>query len=123
MDASEINWTIGELAQISLQNHLPRKVLVVHEWNPNVLPDKSKITPDPNVSLVVHSDGFGGYDNKIGDYQLFVKQELIEYGGYKIFLPYADGGAPDVDYQGNHQAQTPQQVMQLFPQPLIISYQ
>ncbi len=123
MDASEINRTIDELAQISLQQHLPRKILVVHEWNSNVLPDKEKIKLNPNVSIVLHSDGFGGFDNKIGDYQVFVKQELIQYGGYKIFLPYADGGAPDVDYQGRHLAQTPQQVMQLYPQPLIISYQ
>ena len=123
MNASEINWASDELAQISLQNHLPRKVLVVHEWNPGVLPDKDKITRNPNVSLVLHSDGFGGFDNKIGDYQLFVAHELIEYGGYKVFLSYADGGAPDVDNQGRLRPQTPQEVMQLFPQPLIISYQ
>jgi hypothetical protein len=123
MNASEINWASDELAQISLQNRLPRKVLVIHEWNPAVLPDKQNIKRNPNVSLVLHSDGFGGFENKIGDYQVFVMHELLEYGGYKVFLTYPDGGAPDIDTQGVSRPQTPQEIMQLFPQPLIISYQ
>jgi hypothetical protein len=124
MNADEINWTIGELAQLSLQQHLPRKVLIVHQWNPAVLPDKTKIQPDPNVSLVLQSDGFGGYDNKLGDYQIFVQQDLLEYGGYKLFFHYCDGGCSyDIDPNGVAQPQTPQQVLQIFPQPLFISYQ
>lgn len=124
MDASEINWAINELAQIALQQHLPRKVLIVHEWNSGVLPDKSKIHPNPDVSLVLQSDGFGGYDNKLGDYQAFVQQDLLEYGGYKLFFHYCDTGCSyDIDPNGIAQPQSPQQVMQLFPQPLFISYQ
>jgi|GEM_PF-1108148 hypothetical protein len=125
MDASEINWAANELAQISLQNHLPRKVLLVHQWNPAVLPDKDKIQVNPNVSFVLQSDGFGGYGNKLGDYQVFVQQNLIEYGGYKLFYYYADSHlAYDVDFNGNVRVQTPQEVMQqVFPQPLFISYQ
>lgn len=124
MYASEINWASNELAQISLQQHLPRKVLVVHEWNSGVLPDKNKIQPNPNVSLVLQSDGFGGYDNKLGDYQAFVQQDLLEYGGYKLFFHYCDTGCSyDIDPNGIAQPQSPQQVMQLFPQPLFISYQ
>lgn len=124
MDASEINWASDELAQISMQNQLPRKVLIVHQWNPAVLPDKQNIHPNPNVSLVLQSDGFGGYDNKLGDYQVFVQQDLLEYGGYKLFFHYCDGGCSyDIDPNGVAQPQTPQQVMQIFPQPLFISYQ
>ncbi|MGH2514670.1 MAG: hypothetical protein ACRDHP_03360 [Ktedonobacterales bacterium] len=124
MNADEINWASGELAQISLQQHLPRKVLIVHQWNPAVLPDKDKIQTNPNVSLVLQSDGFGGYDNKLGDYQVFVQQDLLEYGGYKLFFHYCDGGCSyDIDPNGNAQPQSPQQVMQIFPQPLFISSQ
>ncbi len=124
MNASEINWAEGELAQISLQNHLPRKVLLVHQWNPAVLPDKDKIQTNPNVSLVLQSDGFGAYSNKLGDYQVFVQQDLLEYGGYKLFFSYSDGGsAYDFDDNGDRQVQTPQQILQIFPQPLFVSYQ
>lgn len=117
MYASEINWTMGELAQISMQQRLPRKVLVVHEWNSAVLPDKDKIQRNPNVSLVLQSDGFGYVGNKLGDYQAFVQQDLLEYGGYKLFFQHSGGSAYDIPFQ------SPQDVMQLFPQPLFISYE
>jgi hypothetical protein len=124
MDASEVNWAVGEMAQISLQYHLPRKVLLVHQWNPAVLPDKDKIQANPNVSLVLQSDGFGAYDNKLGDYQVFVQQDLLEYGGYKLFYYYSDGStAYDFDANADKQVQSPQDIMQIFPQPLFISYQ
>ena len=124
MNASEINWAEQELAQISLQHHLPRKVVLVHQWNPAVLPDKDKIATNPDVSLVLQSDGFGAYSNKLGDYQVFVQQDLLEYGGYKLFFTYGDGGsAYDFDYNGDRQVQTPQQILQVFPQPLFVSYQ
>ena len=125
MNADEINWAINDLAQISMQNHLPRKVLIVHQWNPAVLPDKDNVKLNPNVSVVLQSDGFGGYDNKLGDYQVFVQQDLLEYGGYKLFFDYCPDSclAYDIDPNGNAQVQSPQDVLNLFPQPLFVSYQ
>ncbi|HLY31981.1 MAG TPA: hypothetical protein VKQ36_13200 [Ktedonobacterales bacterium] len=117
MNASEINWAIGELAQISLQKHLPRKVLIVHQWNPAVLPDKDNIHINPDVSLVLQSDGFGYEGNKLGDYQFFVQQDLLEYGGYKLFFTYPGSTSYDIPLQ------SPSDVMSIFPQPLFISYQ
>lgn len=117
MGADEINWALTELARISTQYHLPRKVLLIHQWNTQVLHDKDSVHTNPNVSLVLQSDGFGGADGKLGDYQVFVQQDLWEYGGYKLFYHYDNGIAYDDPMQ------TPQQVMQLFPQPLFISYQ
>jgi hypothetical protein len=124
MQASEINWASKALARITLQQHLPRKVLVVHEWHSSVLPDKDHILRNPNVSLVLQSDGFGSYDNKLWDYRIFVQRESLEYGGYKLFLYHGDpNGSYDVDPQRMPGTQTPQEVMRIFPQPLFISYQ
>ncbi len=117
MDASEINWAINELAQISLQQHLPRKVLVVHQWDQSVIRNKDQVKHNPNVSVVVQSDGWGYLGNKLGDYQVFVQQDLLEYGGYKLFFQY------NGDTQYDRPLQSPQDVMQLFPQPLFVSYQ
>lgn len=117
MDATEINWTIDKLAEISLQYHLPRKVLVVHQWNYAVVTNKDKIKINPNVSIVLQSDGFGLTSDKIYDYQVFVQQHMIQYGGYKLFFQYPGAGAGDTPLQ------TPAQVMQIFPQPLFISYE
>jgi hypothetical protein len=117
MDATEINWAIHLLAQIAEEQHLPRKVLVVHQWDPSVIQHKDQVQLDPNVSVVLQTDGWGGTDNKLGDYQVFVQRQLLEYGGYKLFLPH------DGDAQFDTPLQTPQQVMAIFPQPLFISYQ
>lgn len=117
MDASEINWAISYLAQTALQHHLPRKVLVIHQWDPSVIHNKGQISLDPNVSVVVQSDGWGDAGTKIGDYQSFVQQSLVEYGGYKLFFPYPG------DTQFDTPLQSPQAVMRLFPQPLFVSYQ
>lgn len=117
MDATEINWTINKLAEISLQNHLPRKVLIVHQWNAAVLTNKDKITINPDVSVVLQSDGFGSTSDKLFDYQVFVQQHMVQYGGYKLFFQYPGAGA------GDNPLQTPEQVMAIFPQPLFISYE
>ncbi len=117
MDASEINWAINDLAQISLQRHLPRKVLVIHQWDPSVIHNKPQVKLNPYVSVVVQSDGWGDTRSKLGDYQAFVQQSLVEYGGYKLFLPHPGDSQYDVPLQ------SPQDVMELFPQPLFVSYQ
>ncbi len=117
MGAGEINWAINYLAQTSLTYHLPRKVLIVHQWNTAVIQDKGQIHLNQNVSVVLQSDGWGDAGNKLGDYQAFVQQSLVEYGGYKLFFPYPG------DNQFDSPFQTPQDVMQRFPQPLFVSYQ
>lgn len=117
MDASEVNWAISDLAKISLEKQLPRKILIIHQWNSAVLTNKSKIARDPNVSVVLQSDGFGYTPNKIGDYQEFVQNNMVGYGGYKLFYQYPGSTSYDVPLQ------SPSDVMALFPQPLFISYQ
>ncbi len=117
MDASEVNWAINDLAKISLQQRLPRKVLIIHQWNPAVLTNKNGIARNPNVSVVLQSDGFGYVPNKIGDYQEFVQSDMVGYGGYKLFYQYPGSTSYDMPLQ------SPRDVMALFPQPLFISYQ
>jgi hypothetical protein len=117
MDASEINWAINDLANISLQRQLPRKVLIIHQWNPAVITNKNKIAHNPYVSVVLQSDGFGYTPNKIGDYQAFVQSDMVGYGGYKLFYQYPGSTSYDTPLQ------SPADVMALFPQPLFISYQ
>lgn len=117
MDATEVNYTINKLADISLQYHVPRKVLVLHQWNTAVLTNKDKIQTNPNTSLVLQSDGFGALGDKLADYTYFVQQHMIQYGGYKLFFQY-----PGTD-AGDNPLQTPAQILQLFPQPLFVSYE
>jgi hypothetical protein len=117
MEASEINWAISALAEMAHTHHLPRKILVIHQWDPSVIRNHDQIVTNPDVSVVVQSDGWGGTENKLGDYRIFVQRGLLEYGGYKLFFPHAGDTQFDVPLQ------SPEDVMNLFPQPLFISYQ
>jgi hypothetical protein len=92
-------------------------VLVIHQWNYAVLTNKNKIKLNPDVSIVLQSDGFGATSDKLFDYQAFVQKAMIQYGGYKLFFQYPGAGA------GDNPLQTPAQVMQVYPQPLFISYE
>ncbi len=127
MPASEINFAIDTLASISQQYRLPRKILVFDQFYPEVFPDKDNIKHDPNVSLVLQADGIAnypaGFNDKALEYQEFVQQDLIEYGGYKLYQYYQGSTSFDEDPSGNIRIQTPQEVLQLFPQPLYISIQ
>jgi hypothetical protein len=117
MDAKEVNWAIDYLAKIEYQDHLPRKVLIIHQWNPAVLTNKDGIERNPDVSVVLQSDGFGYTPNKLGDYWEFVQNDMIGYGGYKLFFTYPGSTSYDIPLQ------SPADVMAIFPQPLFISYQ
>lgn len=90
---------------------------MIHQWDPSVIHRKDQIRLNRNVSIVVQSDGWGATSYKLGNYASFVQQSMVEYGGYKLFLSHAG------DTQFDIPLQTPQQVLQLFPQPLFVSYQ
>jgi hypothetical protein len=138
VQANDINWATDQLAQISLTYHLPRKVLLLHQFSSVVFNStnpcyagtstKAQIKRDPNVSIVLQADGYGAFADKATDYEYFVQRALIEYGGYKLFLHYQDCPtsppcAFDIDPNGVARVPTPQEVLQLFPQPLFISYE
>lgn len=130
----DINWAVAKLSQISEENHLPRKVLMLHQLDNTVIryktrdrngntiyapvQDHKQIKTDPHVAIVVHTDGFGAISDKVGNYVLYVKQEPLQYGGFKIFFHRA--GAT---YSYDISIMTPQQIIALSPAPLMITYQ
>jgi hypothetical protein len=95
MKASDVNWVIGQLAQIPTEYHVPRKVLLLHEWFDGAISDVQTVKASPKVSIVLHSDGFGNPHDKIFKYYLLFLQEALkyggaQYGGFKLFNLYAD---------------------------------
>lgn len=117
MNSSDINWIIGQLAAIPMQYHVSRKVLLIHEFRDYVLADKQNIKTDPRVSIDLHVDSVGKFYGAIPvkqyQYDQWVRKENIQYGGFKLFY--------DLEAPFNS-LMTPEQVMALFPQPLIVSY-
>ncbi len=111
MYASEINWAIDQLSNLVTTYHLPPKILIIHQFLESMLPDWQKIKLQPGVEVVTCVDGFGPPGSKIGDYEVFDHQQLIEYPGMKLF------------YRLDKPLMSPQDVLALNPPPLMVMYQ
>ncbi|MBX5449592.1 hypothetical protein [Thermogemmatispora sp.] len=131
--ASDLNPVIETLAALPMQYHVPRKILVIHQYrgdgdglkNPYdasvaEFADKRNLLYDPRVDVVIHVDSVGGYrgdqQDKIRQYTMWVQQDMqkyhnFRYGGFKLFY-----------HIEAHTLMTPAQVLALQPPPMVISY-
>jgi hypothetical protein len=111
MTDTEINWVINKLSNLVLTQHLPPKILIIHQFRESMLPDWQNIHIQPGVEVVTTVDGFGSPAEKIVDYNIFDKQQLIQYPGFKLF------------YDLDNPLMSPADVLALEPPPLMVMYQ
>jgi hypothetical protein len=111
MTATEINWVIDKLSDLVQTQHLPPKILIIHQFRESMLPDWQKIRVKPGVEIVTSVDGFGTPGEKIDDYRIFDKDQLIEYPGFKLF------------YTLDKPLMSPSDVLKMDPPPLMVMYQ
>jgi hypothetical protein len=131
--ASDINPIIQTLAAIPLKYHVPRKILLIHQYrsdgdglaNPYdpgqaEIADKRNLLSDPLVDVVIHIDGVGGYvgdkADKTWEYNTWVGQDMqkyhnFRYGGFKLFY-----------HIEAKTLMTPQEVLALNPPPMVVTY-
>jgi hypothetical protein len=111
MDASEINRAQYILQEVVEEHDLPNKILMIHQFIPEMILNKDQIEDVPGIDLVIHQDGFGAPEDKIANYDRYIAAEGAKHGGFKIF------------YQQDDPVMTPEELMQLTPQPDVITYQ
>lgn len=116
MSATDIDWAANYLANIVAENDIPPKILVVHRFTLDMVTNYQDITPLPQVQIVIDMDGWGSQAKKINTYETVEEAEPVQFTGFKLFykndlLPPSTG------------MMTPQQILQLSPQPLYIQYQ
>jgi hypothetical protein len=111
MTAAEINWVIDALSTLVETQHLPPKILIVHQFLEQMLPDWQNIKVKPGVEVITCVDGFGPPNTKIDDYRMFDKEQLIQYPGMKLF------------YALDKPLMSPTDVLALDPPPLMVMYQ
>lgn len=99
------------LAQIVAEAGIPPKMLIVHQFEEDMIFNKDQITPIPGVQFVLDMDGFGGVEAKVGNYGHFVRDQLIEFGGIKLF------------YKQDDPLLTPAEIVALDPPALVVIYQ
>lgn len=115
MYAADINWVTDQLARIVRANNLPPKVLVIHRFTRNMVPDAEKIQLRPEVELVMDMDGWGAPWLKHDSYQDYIVRHPVEFTGFKLFYHN--------DTKKGDPLMTPRDVLNLWPQPLYIQYQ
>jgi hypothetical protein len=86
LDVTEIRPVQAYLARIATEHGLPPKILVLHQFTPDMLMDLDHLEASPDVDVVVDMDGFGGKPEKLGGYNRYARAAYSEYAGFKLFF-------------------------------------
>jgi Na+-transporting methylmalonyl-CoA/oxaloacetate decarboxylase gamma subunit len=111
VDGSEVQEVVDYVSKFVEENDLPDKIVLVHQFTDHAVTNKQAIKPTDNVEVALNFDGYGDYGTKMSLYRKFVRNEPVQYGGFKIF------------YNKDKPVLTPAEVLQLDPNPAIINYQ
>lgn len=131
--ASDLNPIIKTLAELPMKYHVPRKILLIHQYrsdgdglkNPFAaglaeIADKRNLLHDPRVDVVIHIDSVGGYvgdqSDKTWQYNTWVGQDMrkyrnFRYGGFKLFY-----------HIEAKTLMTPRKILTLNPPPMVVTY-
>ncbi|MFO7292417.1 MAG: hypothetical protein FWJ92_08715 [Actinomycetes bacterium] len=112
VSAKEINTVVDWLAGIVRDDHLPQKLLVVHQFRLSMITEREEIRTPPELAVVIQMDGQGPLQTKYDTWNaLLAAGEGGWRWGWKNF------------YDEDRPMATPEQVLDLEPQPVFISFQ
>jgi hypothetical protein len=114
IDASVVNRAQVLLERLILEHRLPNKILVVHQFRPEMLKNKAAIRPSAWVETVIDADGFGSPGLKLDQWDRIIREDNVQRPGIKLFYKQdakSGGLMSEAD------------VMALTPAPLVIIYQ
>lgn len=115
-DAADINFVTNYLAKVVKENNLPPKILVVHRFTQGGVTNYKNINTTPEVQIVMHMDGWGSPERKIGTYKAYIHREPVQFTGFKLFYKN------DV-IRSKARLMTPEELLKLKPRPVYIQYQ
>lgn len=113
IDASEINRTSAWLADLVSDKDLPQKLLVVHQFQLQMIGRERLLRTDrPELSVLIHMDGQGSAGAKLATWAAVARARPADAPlGWKNF------------YDEDSPTFSPSQTMARRPRPLMISYQ
>ena len=115
MMASDVNYAIQTLDKLVAEKKLPPKILIVHRFRADMVPDAESIRPTPRVQVVMDMDGWGPPWLKFDSYRDYIVPHPVQFTGFKLF--YRN------DTRQGDALLTPAEVLHLLPRPLYIQYQ
>ncbi len=112
VDAEEVQEVADWLAELTREHNLPEKLLILHQFQFAMLPDRDEIEAPPELAVVVHMDGQGPQGAKDETYgAITAGAEDRWLWGWKNFYDEDDPTAE------------PEKVLGLEPLPVFVSYQ
>ena len=108
--ANDVNAALDRLERMIEARRLPPKILIVHQFRLDMLPDKTKIRSSRTIDVVLNMDGFGSQSLKLSSYRAVMRVPLA-FAGIKLF------------YRQDTHLFTPAQLMALTPVPAVVIYQ
>jgi hypothetical protein len=115
MMSTDVNYVIQVLDQLVREKNLPPKILVVHRFRADMVPDAENIRPTSRVQVVMHMDGWGPPWLKFDSYKDYIVQHPVAFTGFKFFYHN--------DTKSGEPMLTEREVLQLLPHPLYLQYQ
>lgn len=109
--ADEVNEVVRYLARIVREEHLPEKLLVVHQFRHDMIVDRDRIEHPEELAVTIHVDGFGSRSQKLATYGALALADGRFHNGFKLF------------YDEDTDLFQPHEVLELTPTPELISYQ
>jgi hypothetical protein len=108
--ADDINYSIDLLEKIVAARKLPPKVLIVHQFTMNMVPDKENVKDSASVDVALDMDGWGDRPLKLAIYRMVTRTPL-EFAAIKLF------------YRKDSHILAPAEVLALKPTPAVVVYQ
>jgi hypothetical protein len=95
--AEQINAAQEVLEDFAVENGLPTKILIVHQFDEAMITDPENIADFAHVNVVIDMDGFGPKETKIRKFGTFSAQ--AQHSGLKIFYEHDDPVMTDDEVQ------------------------
>jgi hypothetical protein len=111
LDARDINAVQALVGEFTRDHQLPRKVLIVHQFEASMITNAATLDQRDDVDLIIDMDGYGPADIKAVKYATYGAAPYAPHGGIKIFLRHD----PD--------PMSEQQLLDLEPRPSYFLYQ
>jgi len=111
--ADEINQVAEWLAGLVREESLPQKLLLLHQFRNDMIPDRAAVHLHPELAVVVQMDGQGGLQTKYGTWGVLTTQPDSGrlWWGWKNF------------YDEDSPMATPAEVLGLTPTAYLVSFQ
>ena len=109
--AVDIGHAQAMLQALVLEERIPPKLLMVHQFIDDMVVGGSDIQPYPDVELIIDMDGFGPPDVKRATYERYAERPYAAHAAIKLFFQHDTDLMSELD------------VLRLEPTPAIVVYQ